>query len=90
MKSFKQFLEECEIVNEDDDTSEDKKYYKDGKEYTLHRAGDKHHLIHQGKRIESYGADPKSVHQHLDKQGYRLSNQHFKAGSDWFKEEATI
>jgi len=79
-----------ESLDEDAEGSEGQTdYYKEGKKYTLHRIGDKHHLVHNGKTLTVYNADTRSVHNHLTDRGFKLnqSQSHFKKGTDWFKEE---
>ena len=89
MKTFRQLSEELNRYIKEDD--EDSEYHKDGKKFTLHRVGDIHHLIHNGKTIESFRADKKSVHKHLDMHGYKLgANSHFKKGTNWFKEQVSF
>ena len=96
MKTFRQLSEELNrYIKEDDEDDEDSEYHKDGKKFTLHRVGGIHHLIHNGKTIASFGADKKSVHNHLDMHGYKLgansaSNSHFKKGTNWFQEQVSF
>ena len=86
MKTFRQLSEELNRYIKEDD--EDSEYHKDGRKYILHRVGDVHHLISNGKTIESFRADKKSVHHHLNNRGFKLSgNSHFKKGTNWFKEQ---